>query len=126
MGEVDSQGFKGCFFQILTMKNISIPSWDRRGLPDWIVLVMGLIPALLVWYSLRNQDERGGREQFALHVREIVGNISSRLRQNEQILPGGAGLFDASKTVARSEWQKELNRQNSFTKIPRGPTSRPL
>ena len=83
---------------------------ERRNRLAWFALLAGLIPALLVWYSLHVQDEHNGRVQFDLQVGEIVGAIDKRLHQHQQILLGGAGLFDASETITRSEWRTYIER----------------
>lgn len=74
------------------------------------MLVVCLVPAVAVWYSLREQDLRSGEQQFELHVRELINAIDKRLREHEQILLGGAGLFDASRTVTRSDWNAYVAR----------------
>lgn len=83
---------------------------DRRERLSALMLVACLVPAVLVWYSLREQDLRSGQQQFELHVQEIVTAIEKRLRDHEQILLGGAGLFDASDTVTRLDWSAYVAR----------------
>lgn len=82
----------------------------RRGLIAWITLLVLLGLTLLVWYSLQHQNEASARQQFKLHVRDVVGAIEQRLNQHEQILLGGAGLFDASDKVTRQGWRSYVER----------------
>lgn len=100
------------------MARFELPPLDRRGRLAWLVLVAGLIPAILVWYSLREQDQRNGQQQFEMHVREVTDAIEKRLRQHEQILLGGAGLFDASDDVTRREWRAYVERLHLAENYP--------
>jgi len=56
------------------------------------------------------QAMKNAGQQFELHAREVIGSIEERLRQHEQILLGGAGLFDASESVDRAEWHSYVER----------------
>ena len=89
-----------------TINKSDIPNpRDRLVRLPWLILVAGLITTVLVWYAMRTQNLHNGEQQFALHVREIVQSIEKRLYQHEQILLGGAGLFNARDSVTRSEWR---------------------
>lgn len=81
----------------------------RFRLPQ-LAFIAGMVPVLLVWFSLRHQNAEEGRRQFDMHVREIVDAIGKRMRQHEQILLGGAGIFDASIHVSRAEWHTYVER----------------
>ncbi|MEW5771324.1 MAG: CHASE domain-containing protein [Pseudomonadota bacterium] len=76
----------------------------------WLVLAAGLLPALFVWHTLREQATEHARGQFDLQAREILGAIEQRLYQHEQILLGGAGLFDAGGEVSRAAWHAYVAR----------------
>jgi PAS domain S-box-containing protein len=81
----------------------------RLGLA-WAVLVAGLLLVMLVWGALQAQKSRSAEQEFELHVREVTAAIQKRLRDHEQILLGGAGLFDASHSVSRQEWRTYVER----------------
>lgn len=81
----------------------------RKGLA-WIVLLVGLLLVMLVWSALQDQKARSAEQQFELHAREVVSAIQQRLHDHEQILLGGAGLFDASEAVSRMEWRTYVDR----------------
>ncbi|MBS1147024.1 MAG: hypothetical protein H6R08_1200, partial [Proteobacteria bacterium] len=70
--------------------------FSRHGILAWVVLATGLLLVMLVWLSLREERARSAEAQFELHAREVVAAIEKRLRDHEQILLGGAGLFDAN------------------------------
>lgn len=90
----------------------------RRGLIAWVILLVLLGLTLLVWYSLKHQNEANASQQFKLHVRDVVGAIEQRLNQHEQILLGGAGLFDASEAVTRQGWQRYVERLHLAENYP--------
>ena len=87
-------------------------SFDRRIRPAWMVLLVCLSLTMAAWYGLRMQAMKSAGQQFELLVREVTDAIEERLRQHEQILLGGAGLFDASESVDRAEWRSYVERLN--------------
>jgi PAS domain S-box-containing protein len=92
------------------MSPLKATLFSRRGLLAWIVLLAGLVPTVLVWTALRDERERSAAAQFELHAREVIAAIEKRLRDHEQILLGGAGLFDASDNVTRGQWRTYVER----------------
>ncbi|TRZ58259.1 MAG: response regulator [Rhodocyclaceae bacterium] len=83
---------------------------DRRNRPAWMVFLFCLSVTLVAWHSLYTQANNSARQEFELHVRDVTDSIEERLRQHEQILLGGAGLFDASESVNRLEWRIYIER----------------
>ncbi|MEY2632634.1 MAG: hypothetical protein RIR00_1288, partial [Pseudomonadota bacterium] len=72
------------------------------ALLPWLFLGVGLVTTLLVAYSLRQREIAVLREEFNGEVNRVLTLIESRLRANEQILRGVAGLFEAQgKLVER-------------------------
>src|SRR5574340_763821 len=104
------------------MKGGDLGNWqrmfDRRNRPAWVVLLVCFSLTLAAWYELRSQAMKGARQQFDLHAQEVVGAIEERLRQHQQILLGGAGLFDASDSVSRAEWRTYIERLRLAEKYP--------
>jgi len=92
--------------------------FDRRNRPAWVVLLICLAVTLSAWYGVLMQAKKGAEQQFDLHVRDVVYSIEERLRQHEQILLGGAGLFDASASVSREEWHAYIARLRLKEKYP--------
>ncbi len=84
--------------------------FGRRNRPAWAVLLVCLSLTLLAWHGLRVQAMNNAGQQFELHVRDVIDSIEWRLHQHEQILLGGAGLFDASESVSRTEWHDYIER----------------
>jgi len=92
--------------------------FDRRIRSAWAVLLVCLSLTMSAWYGLRAQAMKSATQQFELHAREVIGSIEERLRQHEQILLGGAGLFDASESVNRAEWRAYIERLNLGQNYP--------
>ncbi|MBT9568994.1 MAG: CHASE domain-containing protein [Thiobacillus sp.] len=89
--------------------------FSRRALLAWAILAVGLLVVAFVWHGMRDERERSAKAQFELHTRELIASIEKRLRDHEQILLGGAGLFDASANVTRAEWHT-YNKRLRLTK----------
>ena len=102
----------------ITLSNQLRRYLDRRNRPAWMILGLCLLVMLLVWYSARANNQHSAEQQFNLHVRDITQAIKNRLRDHEQILLGGAGLFDASQSVERNEWHAFVQRLNLAKNYP--------
>lgn len=83
-------------------------SW-RNGVA-WGMLAFTLLVQLVVWQSLRTNEDRAARQQFQMLGEKVTEAISKRLRDHEQILLGGAGLFDAVENVSREQWRTYVER----------------
>lgn len=53
----------------------------------------------------RDVAERDARTRFEFRAAEIQAAITGRMADYEQVLRGAAGLFAASTSIERSEWQ---------------------
>ncbi len=83
-------------------------SW-RNGVA-WGMLAFTLLVQLVVWQSLRTNEDRAARQQFEMLGEKVTEAIRKRLRDHEQILLGGAGLFDAVENVSREQWRTYVER----------------
>jgi len=97
-------------------------NWQRlfgyRNRFAWLALLVCFSLSMLAWYSLRMQEIKSADQQFELHVRNVIDSIEERMRQHEQILLGGAGLFEASESVERAEWRVYIERLNLVQNYP--------
>lgn len=91
---------------------------ERRNRSAWVVLLVCILLTMAAWYGLRKQALKNAEQQFNLHVNDVIFSIEERLRQHEQILLGGAGLYDASKSVERDEWHAYVERLNLSQHYP--------
>ncbi|MBJ6752485.1 CHASE domain-containing protein [Geomonas anaerohicana] len=84
-----------------------VSSWGRAvNLLPYLVLTLSLFMTLFFW----RQYDRSltSRFQTAFHDKslEIVDRFINRMIDDEQVLRGAAGLFDASDSVTRDEWHR--------------------
>lgn len=89
-----------------------------RSWPAWSVLVVGLMLTVFLTLSLINQRHHSADLQFELHVNELRNDIDKRLTDHEQILLGGAGLFDVKGNVTRGEWRQFTERLELSDRYP--------
>ncbi len=82
----------------------------RENLHAIATLLISVLLAFLGWFFLSAEEERHRQGRFDLHVSDVLQRINTRLKHHEQILLGGAGLFDASKVVDRDEWHTYVTR----------------
>ena len=92
--------------------------FSRRNLISWMILAAGVLLTVLVVRATQRQIEETALRQFKLRVDDVISSIQSRMRQQEQILLGGAGLFDASKSVNRDAWHAYVTRLNLDKNYP--------
>ena len=92
------------------MSPVAATLFSRRGLVAWTVLAACGVLTVLAWMGLQEERRRSAEVQFELHAGEVVSAIEKRLRKHEQILLGGAGLFDVRGSVQRAEWRTYVER----------------
>ncbi|MEL0167436.1 MAG: CHASE domain-containing protein [Pseudomonadaceae bacterium] len=80
-------------------------AFSRQNGIAWFVLVLGLLTTLMAWVYLMDRETRAAEREFKLLTDDITEAIRKRMIDHEQILLGGAGLFDASGDVDRQEWR---------------------
>jgi PAS domain S-box-containing protein len=92
--------------------------FSRRNAIAWAVLAIALLANLAVWQYLHSREDLAAERQFQLLTSEISGAIRKRMTDHEQILLGGAGLYDASRQVDRNEWRVYVERLNLAANYP--------
>lgn len=93
--------------------------FDGRNSAPWFVLVAGLGLSLLGAWGLMEQSQSAGKKQFELEAGVIADDIEARMRRQQQILLGGAGLFDANGgSVGRAQWRTYVERLNLKQNYP--------
>jgi PAS domain S-box-containing protein len=84
--------------------------FSRRNGIAWAMLVFTLLVQLVVWQNLHMSENRAAEQQFEMLSEKVTEAIRKRLRDHEQILLGGAGLFDAVEHVSREQWRAYVER----------------
>ncbi len=70
----------------------------------WVLLLVGLSITGFLVYSFKSIEESNAHDRFVSVGKQIQLNIEARLSAREQVLKGGAALFEASNSVNRREW----------------------
>ncbi|MFZ5603680.1 MAG: CHASE domain-containing protein [Pseudomonadota bacterium] len=81
-----------------------------RGISAWITLAAGLLMTTLLTSWLYENRQENAAARFGLIAADVINRIEKRLNDHEQILLGGAGLFDATGTVSRQQWHAYVSR----------------
>ncbi|HEX4939566.1 MAG TPA: CHASE domain-containing protein, partial [Candidatus Kapabacteria bacterium] len=81
-----------------------------RGISAWITLAAGLLMTTLLTSWLYENRQENAAARFGLIAADVINSIEKRLNDHEQILLGGAGLFDATGTVSRQQWHAYVSR----------------
>lgn len=77
----------------------------RQGWVPLAVLALSLAGLAWGWSSLRSDSEAIAAERLRRIAGELTLKLGERMRGNEQILWGAAGLFAASDNVSREQWR---------------------
>ena len=71
----------------------------------WVVLAVCLVATALVSLHARQQEQARAQVRFSARTEALQNSIVERLKHYLQVLRGAGGLFAASVTVQRREWQ---------------------
>ncbi len=72
----------------------------------YIVLALSLAMTLFFWRLYDVSLKTAAFQIYTDKTEEITSSIVRRMHDNEQILRGGAGLFNAGNLVSRDEWRR--------------------
>lgn len=84
----------------------------------WLALLVSAAITLLLWHSTRVDNERRIQDRFQYVAGQQVEALVDRIQDYEQVLKGGVGLFAASGTVTRREWQTYVDHLELETSLP--------
>jgi diguanylate cyclase (GGDEF)-like protein/PAS domain S-box-containing protein len=84
---------------------VRLKVWTLNRTIVWIVLFLCLLVTYLVWKRAQEDLLRAQQVQFDARIADVSEAIVSRLRTYEQVLRGGVGLFTASQSISRAEFQ---------------------
>ncbi len=77
-----------------------------------VIVVLALLLTAAAWYGSRQAIHDRAEQRFAFQVDELRTAINDRMIGYEQVLWGGAGLFNASDSVSRDEWREYVETVN--------------
>jgi two-component system, cell cycle sensor histidine kinase and response regulator CckA len=89
-----------------------------RSMP-LLVLVISLCATVFMWRLIDNGFRQEARHDFKDKSFEIVFLINEVLRDHEQVLRGGVGLFNTNGNVTREQWRRYVSSQQ-FNRIHPG------
>jgi PAS domain S-box-containing protein len=92
------------------MKEMMVKLFQRKYRSAWAVFAISMVLVLLASHGLYLQSKSSAAQQYHLHVADLYDSINERMRRHEQILLGGAGLFDATDKVSRMGWRTYVER----------------
>ena len=87
-------------------KNKPVFPFGVRHLLPLGVLVLCLGATLWAWGAVKESLEKQANLLYAQKTNRLKQELVSRLKDHEQVLLGGLGLFAASREISRAEWQK--------------------
>jgi diguanylate cyclase (GGDEF)-like protein/PAS domain S-box-containing protein len=77
----------------------------RAGRAAWIVMALSVVATGVAWWIAAESVTDRARARFDDTVQQARSAIINRMRDYEQILIGGRGLFAASRSVDRATWR---------------------
>ena len=83
-----------------------------------LLLIALLLLTVFISFTIRNQSEQFARAEFGQHVNELIQSLQLKMRDNEQILLGVKGLYEASQSVEREEFHKYITSFELAEKYP--------
>jgi len=83
-----------------------------------LIAACSLTLVLAAYFLARSDAEAEARRQFEVQVAELVAAIRGRALDYEQVLRGAAGLFAASESVERAEWDAYVDALRIETVYP--------
>lgn len=105
--------------QRLNEENLHSRGSDRRRVwPAWGILAVSMIFTTLATIYMKADVDILAKREFLFACNEIRGKVNERLKAHEQILLGGAALFDASDQVTREEWRTFTQRLDVESNFP--------
>ncbi|MBF0626310.1 MAG: CHASE domain-containing protein, partial [Magnetococcales bacterium] len=84
----------------------SVADLLHNRVTGWIILAVSVSLTILAWHVSNLSQEKRTRDRFDFKVEEARLAIQKRMREYEQVLRGGVGLFRASDQVTRQDWQR--------------------
>ncbi len=91
---------------VLGQKDKRIEIWSL--MPTSVAAVVAVI-TILSWFSISEASKARNQDYFNTLVADTHGVLKERYNLYEQSLWGGLGLFYASESVSRAEWQAYVN-----------------
>jgi PAS domain S-box-containing protein len=78
---------------------------------SWMLLLLIVLLLLTVFisFTIRSQSKQYAQAAFDQQVNDLIQTLQLKIRDNEQILLGAKGLYEASQSVERDEFHKYIS-----------------
>lgn len=84
----------------------------------WSFLAVSLLLTATAWHISEKNLKARNYDRFNFRVENVRNNMIKRLKEYEQVLLGGLGLFMASDEVNREEWKTYVESLNLHQNFP--------
>lgn len=84
----------------------------------WLLLVLLLVLTIFISWTMHRQVLRFAQREFDEQIDDLVQSLQLRMNNQEQLLLGAKGLYEASKSVERDEFHLYVNSLNVEKKYP--------
>ena len=84
----------------------------------WLTLFICLALTVFAWHMIGTNTEQRTRERFDAQVDTLRQRIDERMDTYEQVLRSAQGLYAASKSVERDEWEAFVRRLDLSARFP--------
>ena len=83
-----------------------------------LLLIVLLLLTAFISFTIRSQSEQFAHSEFNQQVNDLIQSLQLKMRDNEQILLGVKGLYEASQSVEREEFRKYISSFELAEKYP--------
>jgi len=94
-----------------------LASWHRAHVA-WLVLALSAVASVAAWYFSSTAITEAAQSRFATQTNDIRTLIVARMHEQQMVLRGGLGLFEASEFVSRDEWRQYYEALDTQTLLP--------
>ncbi len=100
------------------VKTLSTVVFKKGMVIAWITLIVMLFATVIAWLYTQNNIEKDTKQKFNHNINEISLAITDRMLTYEQVLRGALGLFYASDSVTRKDWENYVKNLKINEKYP--------
>ncbi|MFZ2494719.1 MAG: CHASE domain-containing protein, partial [Candidatus Saccharimonadales bacterium] len=107
--------------RIIASVRKSMPENDFRKLPPILALlltVVGVVMSYVFADTLAQQSRRDFEEYTKQQTASIMGHMSNRLREYEQLLLDNVGIINVRSDITRDEWRQLVTSSKIAERFP--------
>lgn len=107
--------------RIIASVRKSMPENDFRKLPPILALLLSVVGVVMSYVfadTLAQQSRRDFEEYTKQQTASIMGHMSNRLREYEQLLLDNVGIINVRSDITRDEWRQLLSSSKINERFP--------